>query len=252
MSVYKRVLIKVSGESLSNASSALDFNALAETAAQIAKLVRAGTQAGVVVGGGNILRGGSVAKRMRAASSAHTMGMLATAINCVALEDAIAQTGVYAQTVSSIAIERVCENFSARKHLGVLESGGVLIFACGTGLPYFTTDTAAAVRAAEIGADALLLGKTCDAVYSDDPKKPEYQAPNPSRALTRFKSMSYDDYISRSLAALDMTCVTFCKERGLPVVVFGREEPGALFRAAAGENVGTVIGKDMPLVSDNV
>ncbi len=244
MPAYKRVLIKISGESLSNASSALDFNALAETAAQIAKIVRAGTQVGVVVGGGNILRGGSVTKHMRAATSAHTMGMLATAINCVALEDAIAQTGINALTVSGIAIERVCESFSARKHLGVLDSGGVLVFACGTGLPFFTTDTAAAMRAAEIGADALLLGKTCDAIYSGDPKKA-----GPAKKLTRFKSMSYDDYISRSLAALDMTCVTFCKDRNLPVVVFGREEPGALFSAAAGENVGTIIGKDLPLVS---
>ncbi len=243
MPAYKRVLIKISGESLGSATSSIDFAALNETAAQIAKIVRAGTQVGVVVGGGNILRGGSIAKRMRAPSSAHTMGMLATAINCVALEDAIAQTGINALTVSGIAIERVCESFSARRHLSVLDGGGVLVFACGTGLPFFTTDTAAAVRAAEIGADALLLGKTCDAVYSADPKNPD-----PNSPLTRFQSMSCDDYISRSLAALDMTCVTFCKERSLPIVVFGREEPGALWRAAAGERIGTVIGKDESLV----
>lgn len=242
MNAYKRVLIKVSGESLSNGTSAIDFNALKETAAQVASIVRAGTQVGIVVGGGNILRGGSISMHMRAPSSAHTLGMLSTAINCVALEDAIAQTGINALTVSSIAIERVCENYNPRKHLGVLDGGGVLVFACGTGLPFFTTDTAAAVRAAEIGADALLLGKTCDAVYSGDPKKPH------ERPLTRFTGMSYDDYISRSLGALDMTCVTFCKDRALPIVVFGRDGDNALSRAAAGERIGTTIAKDEPLV----
>lgn len=243
---YNRVLIKISGESLGDLQSAINFNSLLETAAQIASLVRMGVQVGVVVGGGNIFRGEAIGKMMRDRPRADAMGMLGTAINAIALEDALIQVGIEAKMMSAIEMNKICEPFVARNALPFIESGGVIVFACGTGLPFFSTDTAAAMRAAEIGADALLLAKKIDAVYSDDPQSFDH---NNGGTLKRYVSMSYDDYIERKLKAFDMTCATFCKARSLPIVLFKRDESDSMIKAAKGEPIGTFIANTAKLTA---
>ncbi|MCL2672635.1 MAG: UMP kinase [Clostridiales bacterium] len=226
--MYNRVLLKISGEALSTTGQPIHFDTVLRTAEGIAALHAAGVQLGVVVGGGNVMRGRTAKEQDR--SRLDHMGMLATAINALALEDALERLGVPARVLSAVAMERFCDTFSAREAKRLLDAGTVVLFACGTGCPYFSTDTAAALRAAEIGADALLLAKNVDAVYSADPKT------NPS--ATRYTQLSYDKVIADRLQATDLTAITLCREQGLPILVFALDQ---LDRVAAGEVVGTSI-----------
>lgn len=226
--MYTRVLIKISGEALSDKSSPLCAATIAGTAAMLAKLQKKGVQIGVVVGGGNILRGRSADGMER--NRADHMGMLATAINALALEDALEKLGVPCAVLSAVAMDRFCDSYSARRANALLDAGTVVLFACGTGSPFFSTDTAAALRAAETHADVLLLAKNVDAVYSADPKL--------DPGAVRYERLSYDDVIKKNLGATDITAITLCRERKIPIHVFALDQLPRVFGQGG---VGTVI-----------
>ncbi len=208
--MYRRVLLKISGEALSSGQSVICRETVVDTAARIAAVRQKGVQIGVVVGGGNIMRGRSAEGMER--NRADHMGMLATAINSLALQDALEQAGVPCVVQSAVDMDRFCDPFSARTAKKALDEGQVVIFACGSGCPFFSTDTAAALRAAEIGADALLLAKNIDAIYSADPKL------DPS--AVRYSRISYDRVVAENLRATDLTAITLCKEQRIPIRAF--------------------------------
>lgn len=226
--MYQRVLLKISGEALSSAERPVCFEKIERTAADIQKLHAAGIQVGVVTGGGNIMRGRDTVAQDR--SRMDNMGMLATAINALALQDCLIRLGVPCVVMSAVAMHRFCEEFTARGAVEALESGKVVLFAAGSGCPYFSTDTASALRALEIKADALLLAKNIDAVYSADPKKD----PN----AKRYDHLTYEKVLKDNLQATDLTAITLCREQKLPILVFALKE---IERVAAGEAVGTRI-----------
>lgn len=212
--MYHRVLLKISGEALSSDTSALCGETIAETAEKLAVLQKRGVQIGVVVGGGNIMRGRSAGGMER--NRADHMGMLATAINALALQDALERLGVPCVVLSAVEMPRFCDTYTSRTARAHLSDGKVVVFACGSGCPFFSTDTAAALRAAEIGADVLLLAKNVDAVYSADPKT------NPD--AVRYSALTYDKVVTDNLHATDLTAVTLCKEQRIPIHVFALEE----------------------------
>ncbi len=226
--MYQRILLKISGEALSSDTSALCEETIAQTAEKLAVLQKRGVQIGVVVGGGNIMRGRSAAGMER--NRADHMGMLATAINALALQDALEQTGIPCVVLSAVEMPRFCDTYTSRTANAQLSDGKVVIFACGSGCPFFSTDTAAALRAAEIGADALLLAKNVDAVYSADPKT------NPD--AMRYSTLSYDRVITDGLHATDLTAITLCKEQSIPIHVFALEEILNIFEQSG---IGTYI-----------
>ena len=225
---YQRVLLKISGEALSSETAPLCAETIRETAEKLVALQKSGVEIGVVVGGGNIMRGRSAGKMER--NRADHMGMLATAINALALEDALEQLGADCVVLSAVEMPRFADTFSSRAAKRALSAGKIVIFACGSGCPFFSTDTAAALRAAEIGADVLLLAKNVDAVYSDDPKT------NP--AAERYKHLPYDRVIAENLHATDLTAITLCKEQQIPIHVFALSEILSVFDT---EGVGTTI-----------
>lgn len=217
--MYQRVLIKVSGEALSSGQAVVCRETVSSTAKMLKSVWEKGVQIGVVVGGGNIMRGRSAEGMER--NRADHMGMLATAINALALSDALEQAGVPCVVQSAVEMERFCDTFSSRAARKALAEGTVVIFACGSGCPFFSTDTAAALRAAEIGADALLLAKNVDAVYSADPKTD----PN----AVKYDRISYDRVVTENLHATDLTAITLCKEQGIPIRVFALEQIEEIF-----------------------
>lgn len=229
---YKRVLIKVSGEALSSDDgNGIDAASAERVASQIKDVKDAGVEVAIVVGGGNLFRGrtgGNIDK-----PTADYMGMLATVMNGLALQDALLSIGCEAKLMTAIEIRDMAEGYSRRKAMEYLREGDVVIFGCGTGSPFFTTDTAAALRAAEIGADVLLLAKSIDAVYSDDPLT------NPE--AKRYTDLTYMDVINENLKVMDLTAVTLCMDAGLKIYVFGFAEDGNLRKAVEGENIGTLI-----------
>ena len=228
----KRVLLKVSGEALSSANQPVCFEKVEETAKEIKLLYDAGLEIGIVVGGGNIVRGRDTVMQQR--SRMDSMGMLSTAINTLALQDCLERQGMPTLAMSSIAMNRFIDEYTARGARKALDEGKVVLFACGTGCPYFSTDTASALRALEIGADTLLMAKNIDAVYSADPKKD----PN----AIRYDHLSYDKVIRDNLQAIDLSAITMCRDNNLPILVFARSE---IDKVAKGEAVGTRIdGKD--------
>lgn len=229
--MYKRVLLKISGEALSTKEKPVNFEKIEQTAEDVKSLYQAGIQVGIVTGGGNIMRGRDTVAQDR--SRMDNMGMLATAINALALQDCLIRIGVPAVVMSAVAMNRFCEEFSARAAVQALEDGKVVLFAAGSGCPYFSTDTAAALRALEIKADALLLAKNVDAVYSEDPRT------NPD--ATRIDHISYAEVLERDLKATDLTAITLCREQNLPILVFALKE---IHRIANGETVGTRIDAD--------
>lgn len=232
---YKRVLLKISGEALAgNQSRGLDFNVIGSVCDVVRKCVALGVQVGIVVGGGNFWRGRQGTDMDRV--TADHMGMLATIMNALALQDAIEKQGVSTRVQTALSIPSVAEPFILRKALRHFECGRIVIFACGTGNPYFSTDSGAALRAAEIKADVLLMAKNVDGVYTDDPKK------NP--AAVKLERISYMEVINRGINVMDMTSVTMCMENDIPIVAFGLNEPGGLIKAATGEKIGTVIAND--------
>ncbi len=229
---YKRVLIKVSGEALAGEDKfGVNDAELEKVARQIKEIREAGVEVGVVVGGGNFFRGrtgGNIDQ-----PTADYMGMLATVMNGLALQDALLSVGCPAKLMTSIEIRDMAEGYARRKALDYLNEGKVVVFGGGTGSPFFTTDTTAALRAAEIGADVLLLAKNIDAVYSADPKKD----PN----AERFSELTYMDIIDRDLKVMDLTAATLCKDTGTRIYVFALAEEGNLMKVINGENVGTLI-----------
>ncbi len=232
---YQRILLKLSGEAMgSKAEGVLDFAAVDQIALQIKAVVSKGVQIGIVVGGGNIWRGRSSGAMER--NRADHMGMLATTINALALQDSLEQIQVPCRVLSAVSMERFCDTFSARFANQLLDQGVVVIFACGTGSPFFSTDTAAALRAAEIHADALLLAKNVDAIYSADPKLD----PN----AVRYTKLTYREVIERQLRATDLTAITLCQEENIPIVVFGMKETDSIALVTSGADIGTVIGRE--------
>lgn len=228
--MYKRVLLKVSGEALSSEMTPLCAETIRHTASVLASLQEQGIEIGVVVGGGNIIRGRSSEGMDR--NRADHMGMLSTTINALAVQDALQQLGKRCTVMSAIQMDRFCDFYTSRAANEKLSQGEIVIFACGSGSPFFSTDTAAALRAAEIGADVLLLAKNVDAVYSADPKKvPE---------AIRYSTLTYDKVIADNLQATDITAITLCREQNIPIHVFALDRIKDIFR---GVETGTVIAK---------
>jgi len=231
---YKRILVKLSGEALmGDADYGIDPAFLKRLAAEIREVCLAGVQIGVVVGGGNLFRGSGLARAGMDRVTADQMGMLATVMNSLALQDALESIGLYARVMSAIRINEVCEDYIRRRAVRHLEKGRVTVFAAGTGNPFFTTDTAASLRAIEIDADLLLKATKVDGVYSDDPVR------NP--AATRYERLTYQQVLDDRLNVMDATAIVLCRDHDLPLRVFDLNEPGALVRVARGENVGTLV-----------
>ena len=228
---YKRVILKISGEALSSEKVNIDFDIVHNVAKQIVEATKIGVEVGVIVGGGNIWRG-RAGKGMDRTTADH-MGMLATVINALALSDAINSLGGSARVQTAIEMRQIAEPYIRGKAVRHLEKGRVVIFACGTGNPYFTTDTATALRAAEMDAELILLAKNVDGVYDDDPKL------NPD--AKKFDELPYMDFIKEGLHAMDTTAVTLCMENEIPILVFGLSEKDSIMRAVCGEKMGTLI-----------
>ncbi len=232
MTKYKRVLIKISGEALAAENGfGIGNDAVDMVVEQICKVREMNVEVGIVVGGGNFWRGRQGTGMDR--TTADHMGMLATVINALALQDALEQKGIQTRVQTALTITRVAEPYILRKALRHFEKGRVVIFACGTGNPYFSTDSGAALRAAEIHADALLMAKNIDGIYDSDPKK------NPD--AKKYDRLSYMDYIKNGLTALDTTAVSLCMDNNIAIVSFGLSEENSIVRVVNGEKIGTVI-----------
>ncbi len=229
---YKRVVLKISGEALAGENKfGLNDNMLNMVAKQIRKLVDMGVQVAVVVGGGNFWRGRASKSMDRA--TADYMGMLATCINSLALQDAFESIGIPTRVQTAIEMKEVAEPYIRRRAMSHLAKNIVVIFAAGTGNPFFTTDTAAALRAAEIEADVILLAKKVDAIYDDDPKV--------NSNAKRFKCLTHKDLLEKGLAVMDSTAASLCMDNRIPIHVFGLDEPENVIRAVCGEKIGTIV-----------
>ena len=232
---YKRVLLKLSGEALGGTEgSGIDVATVRGFAANIAEVARMGVEVAIVCGGGNILRGAEFSQLGADRANSDYMGMLATVVNALALCDAIEQAGVPARVHTALEIQSVAEPFVRKRAINQLEKGHVVLLAAGTGNPYFSTDTAAALRANELGCEILLKATKVDGVYDSDPKL------NPE--AKRYSSLSYMDVLSQGLRVMDGTAITLCMENALPILVFDLFEAGNLKRAVHGEEIGSLIG----------
>lgn len=237
MSIYKRVLLKLSGESLMGAQKyGLSTEVLNQYAEQIRTVAAGGIQVGIVIGGGNIFRGLSGVSRGFDRVKGDQMGMLATVINSLALQGALESAGAKARVLTSIRMEPVGELYTKAKALELMEAGWIVIIAGGTGNPYFTTDTASALRGVEIEAEVLLKGTRVDGVYTADPEK--------DPTATKFAEITFDEVYRRRLKVMDLTAFTMCKENDLPIVVFDMDTPGNLQKVITGEPIGTVVKND--------
>lgn len=231
---YKRVLLKLSGEALLGEKDfGIDAQVLRQYAREIKAAVDAGAQIGIVIGGGNIFRGVSEEGQDMTRSHADYMGMLATMINAMALQDALEKEGLDTRLLSAIKMEQIAEPFIRRRAIRHLEKGRVVIFGAGTGNPYFTTDTAASLRAAEIDAEIILKGTRVNGVYTADPEK------HPD--AVQYESIQGAEVLQKNLRVMDLTAITLCKESGIPIIVFNINEPGNLLRVLRGEPIGTRI-----------
>ena len=233
MAKYKRVLIKLSGEALGENGRLFDFEQIDRVAAIIGELHKTGTEIAIVIGAGNIWRGRQGPAAKMTPINADHMGMLGTAINSIAMQDAIERLEIPTRVMSAVEMNRFCEPYTYRRAVRHLEKGRVVIFACGTGNPFFSTDTAAALRAVEIGADAILLAKNVDGVYDSDPRK------NPD--AKKFDTITYSDVLNRDLKVMDATATALCRDNKMPIMVFDINEPGCFERAVSGQNVGTTV-----------
>ena len=232
--VYKRVLIKISGEArAAEKHTGFDFDFVSRVCEAVKACAQMGAQVGIVIGGGNFWRGVKDGAGKVERVSADRMGMLATAMNCLAVADVFRQAGCDARVMTAVDIQGVGERYDTRKAIEYLESGKIVLFACGTGSPFFSTDTASVLRAAEIGADAILLAKNIDGVYSDDPRK------NPE--AFKFDEISYDEVLARRLAVMDSTATSLAMDNGIPVIVFALAEPENIGRVLCGEKLGTLV-----------
>jgi uridylate kinase len=232
---YRRVLLKLSGEVFGGEKGiGVDPDVLADVAKQISAVVREGIQIAIVVGGGNFFRGAELSERGMERSRADYMGMLGTVMNCLALQDFLEKEGVDTRVQTAITMGQVAEPYVPRRAIRHLEKGRVVIFGAGAGMPFFTTDTVAAQRALEVGAEALLLAKSgVDGVYSADPRK--------DSTATKYETITYDEVLQKSLAVADAAAFSLCRENSLPIVVFDLMTAGNIGRAVRGEKIGTLV-----------
>ncbi|HNW92312.1 MAG TPA: UMP kinase [bacterium] len=230
---FKRILLKISGEALAKGGSAHDADILESVCGEVAGLVKAGCQVGMVVGGGNIFRGLTGVKGGFERTTGDHMGMLATVINALALRATFERLGTRCEVMTAFPIIGVTLNFNKREAVRLLESDVVVVFAADTGNPYFTTDTGAALRAIEIEADIMMKATKVDGVYTADPKK--------DPTAKRYDRISYAEVIAKQLGVMDITAITLCRENKLPVMVFAMTEPGSIAGAVAGTSVGTIV-----------
>lgn len=232
---YKRILLKLSGEALmGDQQYGIDNSRVLQYAHEIKNVFDAGVEVAIVVGGGNIFRGLSAEKSGMERAQADYMGMLATVINCMALQNALETIGVPTRLQSAIKMEQICEPFIRRRAMRHLELGLIVIFGAGTGNPYFTTDTAASLRAIEIKADVVLKGTRVDGIYTADPEKD----PN----AKRYENITFQEVYDKGLNVMDMTAITLCQENKLPIIVFDMNKPGNFLKIAEGESIGTLVG----------
>jgi len=231
---YKRILVKLSGEALMGSTDyGIDPKVLKRIALEIQELLGLGVQVAVVIGGGNIFRGEGLARSGMDRVTGDHMGMLATVMNCLAMQDALESIGTYARVMSAIRINEVCEDYIRRRAIRHLEKGRVVLFAAGTGNPFFTTDTAASLRAIEIGAELLVKATKVNGIYSADPMKD----PN----AVRYPRLTFDRVLDERLAVMDATAIVMCRDNRLPLQVFNLSNAGDLLRIARGEDIGTVV-----------
>ncbi len=233
---YKRILLKLSGEALmGNRSYGIDPERLSDYAKEIKAIIDKGIEVAIVIGGGNIFRGVAGSRKGMDRVQGDYMGMLATVINGLALQDALEDTGLKTRLLTAIKMEQIAEPYIKRRAVRHLEKGRVVIFGAGTGNPYFTTDTAAVLRAIEIGADVILKGTRVDGVYSEDPEK--------NKEAVKFDNISFKDVMSKGLNVMDMTAFTLSEENNLPIIVFDMNKHGNLRKLLNGEKIGTLVGK---------
>ena len=231
---YKKVLLKLSGEALGGEQGyGIDPNTITTIAREVKRVVELGVQLSLVIGGGNIFRGLAASSKGMDRASADYMGMLATMINSLALQDALEKVGVDTRVQSAIAMAEVAEPYIRRRAIRHLEKGRVVIFGAGTGNPYFTTDTAASLRAMEIGAEVILKGTKVDGVYSADPNKD----PN----ATKYESLSYIEVLKKGLEVMDATAISLCMDNSLPIIVFDVTTDGNVVRVVSGDRIGTLV-----------
>ena len=231
---YQRVLLKLSGEALmGNEAYGIDPEVIDRLAAEISELNKRGAEVALVIGGGNIFRGTGLAARGIDRATADHMGMLATIMNSLAMQDALERIEIHARVMSALKINQVCEDYIRRRAVRHLEKGRVVILAAGTGNPFFTTDSAASLRAIEINAELLIKATKVDGVYSSDPVK--------NNDAIRYETLNYDDVIERKLGVMDTTAVVLCRENKIPLRILDMTKPGVLLRAAMGENEGTLV-----------
>ena len=231
---YQRILLKLSGEALMGVEDyGIDPKVLDRLAKEIIEVHRAGVQVGVVIGGGNIFRGAGLAAAGMDRVTGDHMGMLATVMNALAMQDAIEKLGGFARVMSAIKINEVCEDYIRRRAIRHIEKGRIAIFAAGTGNPFFTTDSAAALRAIEIGAQILLKATKVDGVYTADPMK--------DANATRYERLSYDQVIERKLQVMDTSAIALCRDHGLPLRIYDMNRGGDLMRIVRGEPIGTLV-----------
>ena len=230
--VYRRILLKLSGEALlGDADYGIDPAVLRRLAAEVHSLIDRGVEVALVIGGGNIFRGAGLAAAGMDRVGADHMGMLATVMNGLAMQDALEHEGVFTRVMSAIKINQVCEDYIRRRAIRHLEKGRVVILAAGTGNPFFTTDSAASLRAVEIGADVMLKATKVDGVYSSDPVTDE--------GAQRYERLTYDQVLDERLSVMDATAIVMCRDENMPIIVFDINRPGALASIVDGENVGT-------------
>jgi uridylate kinase len=233
---YKRVLLKLSGEALAgDAGYGIDTDVLEVIANEIKSMREAGVEVCIVVGGGNIFRGVKGATKGMDRASADYMGMLATVLNCIALQDALERKKVNTRVQSAIEMRAIAEPYIRRKAIRHLEKGRVVIFAAGVGSPYFTTDTTAALRAMEMNCNVLIKGTSVDGIYTADPKL--------DKTATRFDEITYMDVLQRGLKVMDTTAITLCMDNKLPIIVFNLRETGTMLKVVQGDHVGTLVHK---------
>jgi len=234
---FKRILLKLSGEVLMGEGDyGIDPDVLARIAGEVRELCQLGVEVGMVIGGGNLFRGAGLAKKGMDRVAADHMGMLATIMNSLAMQDTLERLGVFTRVMSAIRINEVCEDYIRRRAIRHLEKGRVVIFAAGTGNPFFTTDSAASLRAVEIGADLLIKATQVDGVYSADPKK--------DAGAVFYPRMTYDEALARKLQVMDATAIVMCRENDIPLKVFNINRHGDLVRVVCGESVGTTVVRE--------
>jgi uridylate kinase len=231
---YRRILLKLSGEALMGKEDyGIDPEVIGRLAQEILEVQRAGAEIGVVIGGGNIFRGAGLASGGMDRVTGDHMGMLATVMNALAMQDALEKLGAKVRVMSAIKINEVCEDYIRRRAIRHLEKGRIAIFAAGTGNPFFTTDSAAALRAVEIGAELLLKATKVDGVYDADPKK--------KKDARRFENLNYDEVIARDLKVMDTAAIALCRDYDMPLRIYDITRPGDLMRILQGKNIGTLV-----------